>query len=685
MNNYRIFEYSYQKHIDAIRALAVLVVWLFHLNPNLFPGGYVGVDIFFVVSGYVITLSIFRDIEKNNNFNLFKFYKKRFFRIFPALFFLIISTFIFYLFFGYLFELNYVSKIGIASLFGISNIFYIYLKSDYFLENELNPFLHTWSLGVEEQFYFMYPLIISSTLLLSSYFYKKKINFLLILTFVFLIILSFLCFYLFQNTTLGNFYSPLSRFWELLIGCLLFLVFENKKINFNKIIIFTAIILFFFIIFFDDLISNIYLTLPLVIIFASITIISNKNITNYFNNYYFLYLGKISYSLYLWHLPVLYFTKIYLQGFIFLVANIVIVLILSLISFHLVEKIFRYSHIAQRIFLLIIFGLFISLSLFIISNVKINQNLNFNNLYNNQLNNLSNFFKNYNIFELNYNLSYRTNWNVSINNQNISKCENSNSTFNINRVIDQDCLIKNSTEKIFIINGDSHATHYFPMINNLNLNRSIYLKTFEGCMFIPNIYVISKENYKNKIFKNYYKCQEYISQQITNIKNMETEFKDVYLILSSRYSAYINQFLLMNKNKVIFDNDKIYEIIFNSLNELMYELKNIKIILISPLPEFNHYPYSCFLNKKMCNNDLVSDLKRVELLNKVLEKISSIHDNVYLFNPYNKICNLDKSFCSMYDSQKDILFFKDTDHLTVEGSSFLTKYFELFFNKNLIN
>ena len=156
MNNYSKYQQTYQNHIDGIRALAVVVVWLFHLNPYLFPGGYIGVDIFFVVSGYVITLSILNDIKKEKRFRFLHFYKKRFFRIFPALFFVIFFIFLFYLFFGYLFELNYVSKIAFASLLGLSNIFYIYLKSDYFLENELNPFLHTWSLGVEEQFYFFH-------------------------------------------------------------------------------------------------------------------------------------------------------------------------------------------------------------------------------------------------------------------------------------------------------------------------------------------------------------------------------------------------------------------------------------------------------------------------------------------------------------------------------------------------
>ena len=132
MNNKNILDYN--PHIDGLRSIAVFFVILFHFYSSVFTGGYLGVDVFFVISGYVITLTIFKRFNKNQKIDVFLFYKKRFFRIFPLLFVVILTSFIFYLFFGYLFEINYVSKIAISSLLGISNIFYIYLKNDYFLQ-----------------------------------------------------------------------------------------------------------------------------------------------------------------------------------------------------------------------------------------------------------------------------------------------------------------------------------------------------------------------------------------------------------------------------------------------------------------------------------------------------------------------------------------------------------------------
>ena len=103
---------KYFQHIDSLRGISILLVILFHFYPNFFVGGFLGVDIFFVISGYVITYtSLYK--YKNDKFTLINFYIKRFFRIFPLLFIVVLTTFIAYLFFGYLFELNYVSKIAL--------------------------------------------------------------------------------------------------------------------------------------------------------------------------------------------------------------------------------------------------------------------------------------------------------------------------------------------------------------------------------------------------------------------------------------------------------------------------------------------------------------------------------------------------------------------------------------------
>ncbi len=683
MNNYSNYQQTYQNHIDGIRALAVVVVWLFHLNPYLFPGGYIGVDIFFVVSGYVITLSILNDIKKEKRFRFLHFYKKRFFRIFPALFFVIFFIFLFYLFFGYLFELNYVSKIAFASLLGLSNIFYIYLKSDYFLENELNPFLHTWSLGVEEQFYFLYPILIIFLIFSSSIFTKIKFVSFLRLICLTIILLSFFCFFSYGNKTIGNFYSPLARFWEIVFGCLLYLVFENKKIKINPIILSLLIISFILIIFFDNYINNIYITLIFAVLFTAIIITSNNNFLDKINNIYISYLGKISYSLYLWHLPVLYFSKIYFQGILFILVNILLVLSLSFLSYNYVEQVFRYNRLAQKIFLISLATFIFLFFLFVFYDFRTNNNLNYKSYYNHKVLNITQNIKNLNLFENKFKLSSRTKWDININNQRLHKCEYSHSTFKPGAGVDRNCLINNSFENIFIINGDSHATHYYPMIESLNLKKSMYLKTYEGCMFVPDIYVIGKELYKNRTFKDFDNCQTYISDQIKNIQSLDNDFTNTYLILSSRYTAYIEYSYLTNEDKEIFDLKKIYKLIFESLDSLASELREINIILISPLPEFKYFPFSCFLNNELCKINIAKDLNRIKNIDTILNKLADKHKNILIFNPHNKICEIENNTCSMYNTKSDILYFKDRDHLTIEGSEYLGIHFEQFINENI--
>lgn len=151
---------KYRPDIDGLRAIAVVSVVLYHLKESLLPGGFVGVDIFFVISGYLITKLIFSELSNNDSFSFKRFYLRRVRRLFPALFAtLLFSVALAY----YLFSPAHLTEFAqslIASVFSVSNIFFWHL-SDYFdSESTLKPLLHTWSLSVEEQFYFIWPAIL---------------------------------------------------------------------------------------------------------------------------------------------------------------------------------------------------------------------------------------------------------------------------------------------------------------------------------------------------------------------------------------------------------------------------------------------------------------------------------------------------------------------------------------------
>ena len=204
--------HSYRADIDGLRAIAVLSVIGFHAFPGKLKGGFIGVDIFFVISGFLITTIIYQNL-RNNKFSFIEFYSRRIKRIFPALIFVLTSTALF----GWYFLLsNEYEQLGKHLFFGsvfVSNLI-LWSESGYFdTLAETKPLLHLWSLGVEEQFYIFWPLIVYLL-------WKIKLN---VKATVFIILLSslFYCIWQTDNTPDAAFYSPQTRFWELLVGSLL--------------------------------------------------------------------------------------------------------------------------------------------------------------------------------------------------------------------------------------------------------------------------------------------------------------------------------------------------------------------------------------------------------------------------------------------------------------------------------
>ena len=152
--------FNYLDHIDALRAISVILVILFHINPDIFFYGYLGVDIFFVISGYVISNSIYEHQILGKKC-IADFYIKRFKRIFPILFLVVSTFFIFYILISPLSgNTDFFFLSGIFSLLGASNLYFLNNETNYFLSESINPLLHTWSLGIEEQFYVLYPIFI---------------------------------------------------------------------------------------------------------------------------------------------------------------------------------------------------------------------------------------------------------------------------------------------------------------------------------------------------------------------------------------------------------------------------------------------------------------------------------------------------------------------------------------------
>lgn len=173
---------NYRPDIDGLRAYAVMVVVLFHLDPSWLSGGFIGVDVFFVISGYLITKIIVNEKQRTGTFSYANFYTRRVRRLFPAIFVtVILSSIAAAQIFPPSMQQGYIAE-AIYSLTSLSNI-YFWGQAGYFdTEAITKPLLHTWSLAVEEQFYLVWPWIIA--IFLAKYSWRKALIVLFILSFI---------------------------------------------------------------------------------------------------------------------------------------------------------------------------------------------------------------------------------------------------------------------------------------------------------------------------------------------------------------------------------------------------------------------------------------------------------------------------------------------------------------------
>ena len=335
---------SYRHEIDGLRGISVILVIFFHAKLPFFSGGFFGVDIFFVISGYLIT-NIILDFNKKNETFLTNFYERRIRRIIPALYILLF----FLVIYNYLFQSPYFSKDLSQSIFFtpifLQNFLNIYEAANSFsLSYDLKSLGHTWSLSIEEQFYILYPIII-------IFFLKSSKEIIIKLISILFLISLFLYFYLnFSDKFPYNsfFFTP-SRIWEILFGCIL--AVKKWKIKTDKFLPLIGMFLILTTIFIQSFFSFEIVSRFLIVIGTGILLISsyqNKSclVGRMLKSRILIFFGLISYSLYLWHVPVFsiyrdffsYKTN-YTENFFLILVTIVI----SFVSYKLVETPFRRS------------------------------------------------------------------------------------------------------------------------------------------------------------------------------------------------------------------------------------------------------------------------------------------------------------------------------------------------------
>ena len=443
---------AYRWDIQGLRAIAVLSVLLFHINPELLLGGFLGVDIFFVISGYLIMGFIWRDLN-SGSFSLMEFYRRRVQRLFPALLVVVGVSAIFGYFILLPYEALNFSHSLLATLLYLSN-FYFYLEADYFNDAmEFAPLLHTWSLSVEEQFYLLFPLLL---ILLFHRAKKDILKSLLLLALLSLVLSQTLLYY---DKSFAFFASP-TRFFQFILGGVVAISFQknsfSKALNSSFALIgLLTILLSLFVYNENTLFPGVHALVPtlatVLVLFAG----QNPNfITALLSNRLFRVIGNSSYSIYLWHWPLIVFYKLQVspslsnreQVFLFLAS-----LGLGYLSWRYIEKPTRAKNYALS---MVASTLLLSLSSYYLFTNRSLEHKNIASSY------------------LDYNTS----------NFRSGECFLTSKYDNIDFFDKRRCITHTQKKENYLLIGDSHAAHFYSALDQAKrANTTISQVTASGC------------------------------------------------------------------------------------------------------------------------------------------------------------------------------------------------------------
>lgn len=524
-------------NIQFLRGISVIIVFFFHYNQELFNTFFVGVDIFFLVSGYVITNSIFN----KKRFLIFNYFLRRIKRIYPNLIFVLIFFIIIYYFLYKNYSDDYITNFFsiIFTFFGVSNLYYSLDPNLFYFNKEIRWLIHTWSLSIELQFYFLFGLI-------AFILFKLKKNDILKPNFkksllVSLFLISFFLFVFTDIKFISDYYSLPGRIWEFILGSILYFFHQKKKINFDRIFILFIFILSLLNIFHLDYKFIVIVTLLSIFL---ILLYSKEHKVNPITKT-LVYYGKISYSFYLWHLIFISLLKDYFQ---LAILNFILIFIItnlfSHFSYNLIElKFNKKSHLDTYFEKIIKYSIFATVSLTIYISIL---NSSFHNKAYNELNKVS-----INLFHF----IEKNRYNYSANKPNkyswlsFDFCKKDYENFSWSSKVN--CIKEDKNDTIIYLFGNSYGEHLIPVLSD-----------------VPNInFVISR-------FDNVY---------LNNKEYSDSTFKH----LISQYNEITQRF----KKKIILIslNETNYSI--KKIRKFIYEIndKNTKIILLYPHPSFQEF------------------------------------------------------------------------------------------------
>jgi len=626
----------YRADIDGIRAIAVLAVIIFHINKNILPGGFVGVDLFFVISGYLITLHILRDLNLNR-FSIVEFYRRRVKRIAPVMLVVVAIVLVVSLIIQRPEDTREVGMTSVAALLSLSNVyFWLFQDSSYFAQasNEI-PLLHLWSLGVEEQFYIFWPLILMG-------FYRVLRGKHFVSLFFIVAAMSFMLGqYLYPKFPSFAYYMLPTRAGELLVGALAaYVVTKKAEMLVPSILVYWAaiigvacIVASLFFLSEDVIFPGLYAIPPT--IGTTLLILSGHYGNSWIKQLLMLrplvFIGLISYSAYLWHWPLLSFARYsgleidILNG----IAIFTLTIILSVISYYLVEcptrkyngnaiRVVGYQYVIPGFMLLVL-----SVLIYKTDGYFMHNNAEKYKLMSNQV--LPAYRYDYVCQE----------WEITTNEINNANC------------IVGDKTSSKLSNPYVLLWGDSHAAHYIGIIGAFAEEAEFTFKNLEHASCPP----IFSEPTDFVTPKRVDKCRKSLQRMEQVLDNYEV------VIISSAWPSYDSR------------SEKFLPTFFKTIKTLRENGK--LVILLGEIPHIAGYDRTC--NEKAisipyikCGNNKKTKLsKQVMSVNSRLREFASTKDGVEYFDVVDYFCN--DNLCFGYDRKGEPLYY-DSTHLSMPAS-----------------
>ncbi len=648
---------KYRAEIDGLRALAVLPVILFHAGFEWFSGGFVGVDVFFVISGYLITTIIISEMAEGR-FSIINFYERRARRILPALFFVMAAC----LPFAWLSLTPYDLKVFGQSLVAVStfssNILF-WLESGYFdTAAELKPLLHTWSLAVEEQYYILFPIFLMLT-------WRLGIQWVLIL-------LSIVFFISLGVAQWGAYYFPSATFfllptrgWELLVG--VFAAFylkynthlKSHTLNQTLSLLGFGMIIYSIVVFDNTTpFPSFYALIPTIGTGLLILCAVPKTFIHKLLSLKFIVgIGLISYSTYLWHQPLLAFARHRLMGEVsdlILISLCIASLVMAWFSWRFVEGPFRNKHTITRnkVFLFSMIGISIFCALGLSAHLK--------NGYGERVNFTEELSKSFeppatvNCFATLFN-HFEEQWGCT--------------------------LGRGEGDIDFILFGDSHSLSLTSLIDEKGKQRGvkIFYTGASGCLPFVGIYPKRNDQYKN----NCNLLNERVHQ-------FAKDSKVKGIILSARWSYYTlgdydfrGAQLISDKANGPFTLQHSIDSFSNALDATVKKYTSIEvpIHLITQPPHQKYLPENVYFMIEQGRGSIEDwSVKRAdfEKLNEIpVNAFSRYKNRIDVYNITNLFC--DESICPIGEKARS--FYYDNDHLSTYGALKLSNTIESIFSE----